>query len=51
MGPTWGPSGADRAQVGPMLAPMNFAIWVVTVIMIVTAEGQVGQALGHPQAQ
>ena len=23
MGPTWGPSGADRAQVGPM----NFAIW------------------------
>ena len=24
MGPTWGPSGADRTQVGPM----NFAIWV-----------------------
>ena len=21
MGPTWGPSGADKAQVGPMLAP------------------------------
>ena len=21
MGPTWGPPGADRAQVGPMLAP------------------------------
>ena len=21
MGPTWGPSGADRIQVGPMLAP------------------------------
>ena len=21
MGPTWGPSGADRAQLGPMLAP------------------------------
>ena len=21
MGPTWGPFGADRAQVGPMLAP------------------------------
>ena len=20
-GPTWGPSGADRTQVGPMLAP------------------------------
>ena len=24
MGPTWGPSGADRTQVGPM----NLAIWV-----------------------
>ena len=24
MGPTWGPSGADRTQVGPM----NFVIWV-----------------------
>ena len=24
MGPTWGPSGADRAQVGPMLAPWIF---------------------------
>ena len=23
MGPTWGPSGADRTQVGPM----NFVIW------------------------
>ena len=21
MGPTWGPSGADRVQVGPMLVP------------------------------
>ena len=21
MGPSWGPSGADRTQVGPMLAP------------------------------
>ena len=21
MGPTWGPSGADRTQVGPILAP------------------------------
>ena len=29
MGPTWGPSGADRTQVGPMLVPMNFAIWVI----------------------
>ena len=27
MGPTWGPSGADRTQVGPHVGPMNFAIW------------------------
>ena len=24
IGPTWGPSGADRTQVGPMLAPWTF---------------------------
>ena len=24
MGPTWGPSGADRTQLGPMLAPWTF---------------------------
>ena len=28
MEPTLGPSGANRTQLGPMLAPMNFAIWV-----------------------
>ena len=28
MGTKWGPPGANRAQVGPMLAPMNFVIWV-----------------------
>ena len=27
MGPAWGPSGANRTQVGPMLAPWTFAIW------------------------
>ena len=26
-GPTWGPSGGDRTQVGPHVGPMNFAIW------------------------
>ena len=25
MGPTWGPSGADRTQVGPMLAPCTLS--------------------------
>ena len=30
MGPTWGPSGADRTQVGPMLAPwtlLSLFLW------------------------
>ena len=27
MGPTWGPSGADRTQVGPRLVPLKVAIW------------------------
>ena len=26
MGPTWGPPGADRTQVGPHVDPMNFVI-------------------------
>ena len=42
MGPTWGPSGADRTQVGPMLAPWTllsgtgyfseFKIWFISYI-------------------
>ena len=31
-GPTWGPSGADRTQVGPMLAP--WTIWDLFVSQI-----------------
>ena len=34
MGPTWGPSGADRAQVGPMLAPWTLLcgmVWYPTL--------------------
>ena len=27
MGPTWGPSGAGRTQVGPMLAPWTLLSW------------------------
>ena len=30
MGPTWGPSGADRTQVGPMLAPWTLLSGAVT---------------------
>ena len=34
MGPTWGPSGADRTQVGPMLAPWTLlfgflCLWIL----------------------
>ena len=37
MGPTWGPSGADRTQVGPMLAPItllsgNYHVKDITLI-------------------
>ena len=30
MGPTWGPSGDDRTQVGPMLAPWTLLFGVVS---------------------
>ena len=45
-GPTWGPSGADRTQVGPMLAPWtllsgeawtvfcNFEVWFDSLLDI-----------------
>ena len=29
MGPTWGPSGADRTQVGPMLAPWTLLSGII----------------------
>ena len=29
MGPTWGPSGTDRTQVGPMLAQCTFLSWYI----------------------
>ena len=32
MGPTWGPSGADRTQVGPMLAPWTLLSGTPTTI-------------------
>ena len=31
VGPTWGPSGADRTQVGPMLAPWTLHLGDLTV--------------------
>ena len=31
MGPTWGPSGADRTQVGPMMAPWTLLSGAVCI--------------------
>ena len=33
MGPTWGPSGADRTQVGPMLAPWTLLSGMIPACM------------------
>ena len=33
MGPTWGPSGADRTQVGPMLAPWTLLSGMVKLMI------------------
>ena len=35
MGPTWGPSGADRTQVGPMLAPWTLLSGDVYAVMFI----------------
>ena len=32
MGPTWGPSGADRTQVGPMLAPWTLLSGILRLV-------------------
>ena len=39
MGPTWGPSGADRTQVGPMSAPWTLlsGMYSVSVVSMVNA--------------
>ena len=34
MGPTWGPSGADRTQVGPMLAPWTLLSGLTSVCSV-----------------
>ena len=39
IGPTWGPSGADRTQVGPMLAPWT----VLSGNVILSLHGQNGR--------
>ena len=34
MGPTWGPPGTDRTQVGPMLAPWSLLSGVVNTVIV-----------------
>ena len=34
MGPMWGPSGADRNQVGPMLAPWTSLSGCLTILLL-----------------
>ena len=36
MGPTWGPSGADRTQVGPMLAPWTLLSGILRRVVPLT---------------
>ena len=36
MGPTWGPSGADRTQVGPKLAPWTLLSGILLGNLLVT---------------
>ena len=35
MGPTWGPSGADRTQVGPMLGPWSMLSGVLIIVSLI----------------
>ena len=39
MGPTWGPSGADRTQVGPMLAPWTLLSGYACIFQSFSMEG------------
>ena len=41
MGPTWSPSGADRTQIGPMLAPWN----------LLSGEGCVKSIINQPNLE
>ena len=36
LGPTWGPSGAGRTQVGPMLAPGTLLSGIVSITLLQT---------------
>ena len=56
MGPTWGPSGADRSQMGPLLAPWSLLSGVAsksrvhkkTILVLVTTEMFLQYRRWHP---
>ena len=49
MGPTWGPSGADRTQEGPMLAPWPFAIWDLIDVFVTNVVYLVNRTVSFTQ--
>ena len=47
MGPTWGPSRADRTHVGPMLTPWNLLSGYVWINFCVVSTWRSGQIVGN----
>ena len=47
MGRTWGPSGADRTQVGPMLAPWTLLSEVLATTVLSTRSDSYSKPLTH----
>ena len=49
MGPTWGPSGADRTQVGPLLAPWTLlsGICLVASLYLIKCWGVISWVLDN----
>ena len=49
MGPTWGPSGADRTQMGPMLAPWTLLSGDISIIKIKQSRDNLMFIMGNPK--
>ena len=45
MGPTWGPSGADRTQVGPMLVPGILLSGMIQISRKIVSMGAIANEL------
>ena len=55
MGPTWGPSGADRTQVGPMLAPWTLLsgvhkLWIMISLYLMVLEHHYSDVIMYAMA-